>query len=385
MDTVPNHLREAIKIFLGEQDILEDVDLFSALSSPDGRGPPLLLERARDELSSGAYMIIRSACNSAGGLPPQPDQRAPQAMHEPSATVPPAQAAPSDLPDFLRMRQLLDSAAFGEPLKAALPLRTQLDECDAAARDQGPPRCSPCGRISGTRLLPKTICEMVQKSWAEMLTGRAVPADVLNVLYAMGQVAQDERFPTNVAEAAAVRYASTVRHQAYLEAMGQRTGPAAIQTWSKTLQTEHPYLAERLCQEEQLAQQSGNVAAGNGGQPRRANGVDGADTQYCLLWAIDECRRGEACNFHHACPFNPSHTQPGCFLRRGEHLQTFQRPRVRAAVMGNNNQPSNDQRNRQRFQNGGQTNRPPQQDNRRSRSPARIGGQVQPPNSTERR
>ena len=99
-----------------------------------------------------------------------------------------------DLPDFLRLRALLESAQFGQQLPKALPARKLVDACDAAAAAGGPVKCDELHAAAGERPLAKALCSYIRQGWAELLTGRATVADVLNVLYVLGDVALDRRY-----------------------------------------------------------------------------------------------------------------------------------------------------------------------------------------------
>ena len=83
-----------------------------------------------------------------------------------------------------------------------------------AARRQGPIPCPDTASVSATRPLATAICELIRGSWAELLTGRCVPADMLNLIFSMAQVALDPRYNSGVAEVAAVRFATSLRHKA---------------------------------------------------------------------------------------------------------------------------------------------------------------------------
>ena len=77
--------------------------------------------------------------------------------------------------------------------------------------------------------------ETIRLGWAELLTGRAASADSLNTLFSMAQVACDKRCSTAVADRAAARYGSDVRHEAFISALPCAGEPQALAAHSKVL------------------------------------------------------------------------------------------------------------------------------------------------------
>ena len=92
--------------------------------------------------------------------------------------------------------------------------------------------------------------DRIRVGWAELLTGRATLADVLNVLFAMAETALDKRQPQSVADRAAVRLGAAIRHNAYLLAAPKETESQSLQVYGQSLQTEHPHPATRYLEEE---------------------------------------------------------------------------------------------------------------------------------------
>jgi hypothetical protein len=140
-------------------------------------------------------------------------------MHQQQQQQQPGSASGEDLPDFERLQHLLSAATLGTPLARALPSKSMTDECAAAAAHNGVPDTREVENVTGERPLAEAFCYRIRYGWAELLTGRACVADVLNVLFLMAQTALDKRQPEEVAARAAVRHAATVRHEAFLEAL----------------------------------------------------------------------------------------------------------------------------------------------------------------------
>ena len=155
-----------------------------------------------------------------------------------------------ELPDFKKLRNLLDRAEFGEPLPRALPSKAQLAAGDAAARQKEPFPAQEIDTVSGMRPLAAAFRDRIREGWAELLTGRATPADVLNVLFAMSEAALDKRQPQAAAERAAVRLGASIRHSGYLKSLEEESEALSLQTYGCELQAEHRDLVTRLLDEE---------------------------------------------------------------------------------------------------------------------------------------
>jgi hypothetical protein len=207
-----------------------------------------------------------------------------------------------------------------------------LDLCDAAAAERGPMPVKEIDAVTGDRPLAIAIMERIRGGWAELLTARTLPADLLNTIYSMAEVAADKRYPQAVAERAAVRYSAGVRHLGYLKSLPMSDEYGAMTTYAAALQSEHPTLADRLLQEEN------NKPGGN--QPpssRAAHPKVGTGEQHCLLWGVGQCRSGAECRFIHTCPYRGppcGGTNGGCLIDKSGHLNTFQRQTVKDKIVG---------------------------------------------------
>ncbi len=325
---LPEKVAGDIGVFLDQEQLFTDQAVFDALSIPEPDGVPLLLLKARSQLTTGAYMALHAACITAGGIvhPTRPQ----------GGTLPTpgfsADTPSPDLPDFMRLKQLLTDAAFGAPLPHALPTRKQLERCESAAKHGAAVQCEELAAAPGPRTLASALKLRVQEGWAELLTGRAVPADILNVLFAMSQTACDSRFPAPIAEAAAARLSASVRHDAFLAALQAGSGAAALQAYSKHLATDHPFLVQRLAEEE-TSRPLGSAAGGPAQQaPRLPN------DQFCLNWCLGLCQRTD-CSYKHECPFRPNRCRAGgiggcMLLDNGGHLSSLRRQEVRQMIVG---------------------------------------------------
>ena len=112
------------------------------------------------------------------------------------------------------------------------------------------------------------------------------------------------------------RECRAVHHRAYLAGMGQRSESAAKAALTKDLHAEYPHLAEGLLQREFLAhtqRQGGGkvVMAGAATLAARSGSRNYNTADCCLLWLMNECKRGTKCRFRHACPPNASYTELG--------------------------------------------------------------------------
>ena len=68
--TAPGHLQADLVEFLQNESIFGDDMLFQALKTPESAAePPFLVQRARAALNTGAYIFLRNAAASAGGIP----------------------------------------------------------------------------------------------------------------------------------------------------------------------------------------------------------------------------------------------------------------------------------------------------------------------------
>ena len=250
LDSMPEEVRETLGEFLTAEGISSDALLFQALKSDGKDGPPLLLQHARSELRAGPYTILRSACEAAGGLKepaatPQAGQHPGPQLHHP---VKPLGA--DDLPDFDRLQELLAEANLGSPLARALPAKSMTDECAIAASHHGVPDTKEIESVSGERPLAEAFLYRIRYGWAELLTGGACVADVLNVLFLMAQTALDKRQPADVAARAAVRHAATIRHEAFLEALQHQASGHAVESFGAFLARKNADIADRLLEEE---------------------------------------------------------------------------------------------------------------------------------------
>jgi hypothetical protein len=252
-----------------------------------------------------------------------------------AAYAPVAEISNNDLPDYKRFRRLLEQAAWGDPLARALPTKAALDLCDAAAADRGPMAVKELETVTGDRPLAIAIMERIRGGWAELLTGRTLPADLLNTLYSMAEVAADKRYSQAVAERAAVRYSAGVRHLAYLKSLPMSDEFGAMTTYSAALQSEHPTLADRLLQEESTKPGGSQPGSSSrGAQPRTQTGTS---EQHCLLWGVGQCRSGAECKFIHTCPYRGppcGGSSGGCLIDKAGHLTTFQRSVVKEKIVG---------------------------------------------------
>lgn len=235
--------------FLAGQDVVTDADLFDALRIPDlNSKTPLLLAKAKDQVSMGAFMALRSACAAAGALLEEPTEvqpHPPTVQHASSGGL----ATSEDIPDFQRIRRLLASAAFGEPLGKSLPGKALLDACDVAARAHGPtladlsslkipagpmlPLSACCGPrdpnsedqedvVEGRQNQPQTItnneaavaaaASFCQTEWMSLLQGliandpivaQAVQAQLHAIMVDRQEMGQDKAMPQQSAAAAA--------------------------------------------------------------------------------------------------------------------------------------------------------------------------------------
>ena len=196
LETAPFAVRAGLGEFLVGEGIGSIEALHEALGSSTPGCLPQILERGRERLISGAYSYLRATCERAGGL----KELSPPAAHvakPPNASSREAQvdAAGDELPDFKRLRSLLDSAEFGEPLPRALPSKSLLDSCDTAASEKGPHPAQEIENVSGARAFATAVKERFKAGWAELLTGRSTPADILNALFTMAETALDKRQP----------------------------------------------------------------------------------------------------------------------------------------------------------------------------------------------
>ena len=344
INTAPFAARAGLyEFFVGEG--IEDVhSLFSALKGSGTDGAAQILDRGRTRLISGAYIHLRTAAERAGGL--QFSSTSTSGIGGPRQALPaarPATASPGDeLPDFKRLRSLLDAAEFGEPLPRALPSKTLLDACDVAAAEKGPPPTPEVETVAGVRPLATAFKERIRAGWAELLTGRATPADILNTLVAMAETALDKRQPPAVAERSSVRYGASLRHNAYLKSLSKETESQSLQSYSRELQSEHPDLVTRYLDEEASKERSGPLrrnatSADHGPAPSGANQRPDSDA-HCLLWGLGLCSAGADCRFLHSCPYKGAvcGSNGGCLLERGKggHLQTLQRREVKEKIIG---------------------------------------------------
>ena len=180
------------------------------------------------------------------------------------------------------------------------------------------------------------LCDLIQQGWAELLTGRTVPADLLNLIFAMGEVAQDKRYTPQVAAAAATRLAAALKHEAYMESLsckGEREALAKVSSVIQSHKKDSSNLADRLLMEESLAAKSKPA----GGQ---SISTSEASPPHCLQWCLGICSR-ENCKFLHSCPFKNCSPGPkgGCLLLQGRqgHLGTLQRREVKDKIAGTSN------------------------------------------------
>ena len=355
--SAPEAVRPEVHEFLLTEGIADSSALFEALSAGGSDGIPLLLERARPALKTGAYTYLRTACLHAGGLASgSSDLHATPKSSSPAA---PASSQSDDLPDYRNLRKLLDAADFGEPLPHALPPKKVLDQCSDAAKHHSVVQQGLLSDAPRERPFARALMEQIRTSWAELLTGRTSPADVLNVLFGMAEVAADVRQPAAVAEKAAVRYAAAVRHEAFLQALPQSSETQCLQAWAEVLKKQHPYLIDKLLDEEAAKQpsQAGRVSS-------RGSPAGDSSGNHCLLWGLGQCTR-DKCSFLHSCPYNSScGSSGGCLLRNGGggHLQTFQRKEVKEKIIGH------------RFQGSSRDGRPPNRRRSRSRGRAARSG-----------
>lgn len=183
--------------------------------------------------------------------------------------------------------------------------------------------------------------DTIRMGWAELLTGRATPADLLNALWGMAEVAADARQPVITAERAAVRYGASVRHKAFRAALPKGSEESALQAWSEVLRQEHPYLANKMLEEEGAKGPAGTRASRQAASAAKGDPSGKQDSEpYCLLWGLGLCNRN-TCRFMHSCPYRGAacSSSGGCLLRPGGsgHLATLQRREVRDKV---NSQPA---------------------------------------------
>jgi hypothetical protein len=326
----PQPLIEDLREFLGKEGIANSSILHEVLTSSDGDGLPMILERAKQSAKTATYTFLRTACKHMGSLP---CQRVASPTAKSAASAPVSDTSNNELPDYKRLRKLLEAAAWGDPLSRALPTKAALDLCDAAASDRGPMPVKEIDAVTGDRPLAIAIMERIRGGWAELLTARTLPADLLNTIYSMAEVAADKRYPQAVAERAAVRYSAGVRHLGYLKSLPMPDEYGAMTTYSAALQSEHPTLADRLLQEENT-KPGGNQPgiSSRGAHPKVGNGE-----QHCLLWGVGQCRSGAECKFIHTCPYRGppcGGTNGGCLIDKSGHLSTFQRQVVKEKIVG---------------------------------------------------
>ena len=337
----PPAARAGLGDFLTGEGIEDVQALHEALRASGVDGTPQILERARTRLVAGSFTFLRSACEHAGGLSQAFAQQSQQHRFA-AAPAPAAHPAPDDLPDYKRLRGLLDSAQFGEPLPRALPSKSLLDMCDTAATDKGPSPATELDTVTGDRPFASAVRDRIRQGWAELLTGRATPADILNVLFAMSEAALDKRQSQAVAERAGVRLAASLRHSGYLNSLARESEPQALQVYGAILQTEHPHLVTQFLDEEatkerqgfRAGQRRGAHAMSSDAGARVATQQDG--DKHCLLWGLGLCDLGEKCCFQHLCPYKGAvcGSAGGCLLERGRgHLQTLQRREVKEKIV----------------------------------------------------
>ena len=163
INSAPDALQGSITEFLQGEGIDSIASLVDALSSSGADGPPLLLERARAHLITGGYCFLRAACKQLGGLPE------PAPALKPTARPPPPSPVAFDcagdelhLPDYKRLRLLLEQAAFGTPVATALPSKSLLDSCDIAAAEKGPVPVKSLDKAPGDRPLAHAIQERIR-------------------------------------------------------------------------------------------------------------------------------------------------------------------------------------------------------------------------------
>jgi len=166
LDVASQYLRDVLSSFLLAENIFDDNSLFSVLRTPEANGQdPFLLQQARQELRTGAYLFLRTACLDAGCKLASSSH----GMQPPAAA---GASANDDLPDFLCLEPFLDSAHYGEPLAAALPLKKDLTKCDNDAANRGTMPCEGVPGAAGKRPFPAAILTLMQEGW-----------DLLNDIY----------------------------------------------------------------------------------------------------------------------------------------------------------------------------------------------------------
>ena len=340
-----------LREFLNAEGIPDAYTLASALSAGGQDGIPIIIERARKELRTGAYNFLRTASLQAGGL-----SSASALLNAVPKAGPPAPSQPVDLDllDFRRLRQLLDKAAFGEPLGRSLPSKRALDRCAEAASAKSVVPVQQVDEAPESRAFAKAVVDTIQTGWAELLTGRATPADILNTIFSMAEVALDKRHSASAAERAAFRFGPSLRHEAFLAALPRASEAQVLTAWGEVLGKEHPYLATKLLEEETKKEQQPRAAAKRRDGTPLDSGAAGGGTQsakFCLLWGLGLCTRHK-CSFLHSCPYKGSAcgSSGGCLLRSGSsgHLHTFQKRDVREKLLGQSHQGSAVKRERSR-------------------------------------
>ena len=186
-----------------------------------------------------------------------------------------------DLPGFLRLRALLESAQFGQPLPKALPARKLADACDEAATAGGPVKWEELDAAAGERPLAKALCSYIRQGRAAdgaSHGGRCAQCSICARRRSAGPTISCAR-----SRVRAVRYAGNVRHKAYSTALTSETSKDALAVWTSTLQTEHETMVDRLLQDEAASPTKNGRPSKLSAQLPPATGSPAGNGPYCLL------------------------------------------------------------------------------------------------------
>ena len=110
IDSAPETIRELVREWLSGEGVQDMGTLRAALVCAEDEDVPMLLERARKNAITGVYLFLRETAQQLGGGSRQ-SAGLRSSTHANSLNP----VGNSELPDFRRLRQLLEAADFGEP------------------------------------------------------------------------------------------------------------------------------------------------------------------------------------------------------------------------------------------------------------------------------
>ena len=329
----------ALADFLSGEGATSRKDILEILRANGGN---FIMNRAQwaEPALSGLHFArleaIASQCNpSHAESSQQPPSTAQEQRNEPSDEAP---------ADFGMLRPLLDAAAMGEPTEEGIPRHGMLKRAVAAASKHTLPDYPAIDvgtfpRQWRDRPLSRWLRHTVRQFWALSVTGVTGVGDCFNRLTHVACIANDARYPPNVAERAAVRYDAECFQGVCLRSLKARSGDNAREILRSSCEEFSESKASRLLAEEArvLRDSPSEAPASDAGIPDDPSRTvpkdalkkalsDGA--QLCFLWAVGKCSKTEqSCGKVHACPICNGVSTKGCLLKNhsdmlARHIKT---------------------------------------------------------------